>query len=1208
MDNFARYSNHDARAAFTSVRFGHDEPLLEVELNEMQQLQEEARRGVVRRAIPSGFTEIVRTGFRGAPYVFTPQSNGLILRNTMLVAPGKAMVNGHEVNVVGDFLYDKLEEYVKVDLGAALENSTYDTLVYLEVWFETIYGNEPVPINGYVDAENDKSYIGTPAMDDRVGDETSRRIGLRWAVRAKPECRFDLYPDGLGYDDVLHYSAVFARADGQLGTKPNVNTVFAPATNQVFRSEPFFGDVGLYVAGRPDYDLGVTSLWGKYVFALPMLRVRRRNTNAWSLANYNGAPSYNQMLVVNDSSVSGDLLGGMRPDRRAYDVIDPTDVVDLRRWVSMSGFNTEHLADETAAAVLDGTLATRDGLRTRRVQFGNPAWAAETLSAATLVCHYEHTVLPSKPTIDPEDPIAIEDNAAEYVDSVAGSGLVLRGGREYAYKVRLSPTDRLMDSQDGTVDFFMCPLWHGGDDCSQIILRIVNESGAPIIKLAKEGQRFVFSQFNYEEADANPAYAESRAEMDLTSDLLVGRRFHHVRISWTSTPMPLNGQIFLYVNGKLKAQADFLPTRLVAEQLILGHAEDSPECQVIIDTLIGYNKHFETIASNSAYSYARNRFWPKLPGDFLNGDTLLLPQFNGIVNHLSDNAADQLTVLALEKVEGESPVTFRVSMNADKVVNSVHSTVDGYTGEFVDGVWTDLCTNKPVFQPYSQTVSKVFVTCTVTSEPGKGGQDMPVEVVSAGIVDYTAEDDVINYEYALNLMEEVSFCAHDATEPRKVPLLRPRKVAGTEDAAYDFPNATRRQDQCWARLIYYNISGNGTNSYDVPMHLYGYKVCGVVGCANAKIANVVKVPNEVHGEEDVKFIVNFVNAILVGTTVTLELATEGVSFDHDLNSKTLVRDVCRCGLVEFVADGIKNEYTVPVSADGGLLKSVFTFTDYELNVDSLPTGNYTQCVQVYQDGRIFYDEHGMPTGRRQLDTQTVHIADACFGTPFVTVIFDEDTKPRAGITVQLPVVYQCQLPAKTLLSVWYTYSPYQGVLQAATRTVTRVAGWTPFATTLGTGKPLEASIRRNVVNYLPGGMTYGYAVDNGDAELRSTHEELTMVDDKVNHQFVLLHGEQLATDEELCTLATELRLAKNASFFQDGLLTVDNVNLEMYFEDGLNPCTKYVGAWTTVVDNETGELHLLVVGNLERLSTVVNHVRPVYGDMFRIVGRPTVRP
>ncbi len=1208
MNNFEKHDNHDRRAAFTSVHFGHDEPVLEVELNEMQMLQDEARRDVVRKAIPSGFTERVRAGFRGEPFVYTPQSNGLIIRNAMLIAPCKAMVNGHEVNVAGDFLYDKLPDYVKVDLGQAPESGDRDSLVYLEVWFESIPGNQPVPINGYADAIDDQSFIGTPAMDERVGMETSRRIGLRWAVRVHNECNFAAYPEGLGYTDVLNYSAVFAQAGGQLGTLPNVNTVFAPATSQLFRDEPFFGDVGLYVAGRPDYmPPGTSTLYGKYVFALPMLRIRRRNTGAWSLANPNGGPSYNQMLVVNDSSVTGDLLNGMRPDRRAHDVIDPTDVVDLRKTVSMTGFNAEHLADETVQAVFNGSLATREGLRTRRVQFGNPAWAAESLDNAKLVVRYDNTVKPLKPTWDPADPIIVEDENAEYVDSVSGSGLVLRGGREYVYRVRPNADNALLTTQDGTIDFFMCPTWHGGDDCSQTIIRLVNESGSPVITLCKENQEFVLAQRNYEESANNPSYAVSRAVMDLKSDLLVARRFVHVRISWTAEPIPMNGQLFLYVNGQLKSQTDFLPTQLVIDRLILGDANDDPNSSVVIDSLVAYNKHFETIASSAAYAFARNRFWPKLPKDFMSSDTLLLPQFNGVVSHLSDNAAQQTTVLTLEVVPDTDPIEFRAHMNIDKAVVSVASTVDAYTNTTIDGVWTDLGTNAPVFKPYDQTVTKLFITCTVAIDPGKGGQDMPVEVMSAGLVSYTPEEDVVNYNYELAIDEEVSFCAADADEPRKVPLLRPRKVAGTEDAAYDFPNATRRHDQCWARLLYYNVSGNGTNTYDIPMHLYGYRVCGVVGCATAKILNVVKVPNEVYGEEDLKFTVHFARAILIGETVTIELATEGVSFDHDINSKTLVDTVCRCTTLSFVADGVRNEYTIPVSKDGGLLKAVFTFTDYEL-VNNVATGEYTQTVQVYQDGQVFYDEHGMPTAKRQYDTQAVRIPDECFDTPFITVIFNDDVKPRDGVSVQIPVMYACQLPADKLLSIWYTYAPYQGVLTAGTHHVTRTSGWTPFVTTLGTGKPLYAPIRRNIVNYLPGGMANGYMVDNSDTTLLSTMQTMNAVVDQLNGQFVLLHDAQLVRDESICTLTTALELTKNASFFQDGALSVDNVTLDMYFEDSAAPCTKYIGAWTTVIDNDTGELHLLLVGAMERLSTVVNHVRPVYGDLFRIVGRPTTRP
>ena len=59
MDKFERYSNFDNKSSYQNVVFGHDQPMLEVELNEMQQIQERARLDITRKHIYSGFVELV---------------------------------------------------------------------------------------------------------------------------------------------------------------------------------------------------------------------------------------------------------------------------------------------------------------------------------------------------------------------------------------------------------------------------------------------------------------------------------------------------------------------------------------------------------------------------------------------------------------------------------------------------------------------------------------------------------------------------------------------------------------------------------------------------------------------------------------------------------------------------------------------------------------------------------------------------------------------------------------------------------------------------------------------------------------------------------------------------------------------------------------------------------------------------------------------
>ena len=56
--SFNNNSNFNKKANFTEVKFGENKPVLEVELNELQQIQNEARADIIRDTIPSGFTQL----------------------------------------------------------------------------------------------------------------------------------------------------------------------------------------------------------------------------------------------------------------------------------------------------------------------------------------------------------------------------------------------------------------------------------------------------------------------------------------------------------------------------------------------------------------------------------------------------------------------------------------------------------------------------------------------------------------------------------------------------------------------------------------------------------------------------------------------------------------------------------------------------------------------------------------------------------------------------------------------------------------------------------------------------------------------------------------------------------------------------------------------------------------------------------------------
>ena len=1207
MENFEKFSNYDKRSSYQQVRFGHDKPILETELNEMQQIQDNMRTEVVRRHIFSGFTELVKKEFTGEPIIYNPTENGLTLENKIAIAPFKANILGYTLNGEGNFTYDKHDNYILVDLGESAKDSEKDSLVYLEVWFEVVKGTDSALKYGYINGDT----IGTPAKDSRVGDETTRRLSMLWTVRVANEVDFDKYPEGLGYTDIFNFSHVFAKANGQLSKLENVNISFCEATNDIFRNEDFHNDKNLYVAGRPTYEINSSTLYGKYIYALPMFRIRRRNTTSYSLRNFNGSVSYNQMVVNNNSAVTGDLLAGYRPDRLAYDVIDTSDIVDIRKSVSYSDYNENSMADNTIKQLFDSTLQTKEPKKMRRVQIGNKTLPYNDVENVSFVVLFDKTLK----DIKPQNSLATDNTSIRYEDSVCNMGAVIDGSNYVLYDIQNS-----LNQKNGTLDFYFKPNWNGCDEevYNQIVC-IKNSSQQPIMLLEKKGLQLLLTKVYDYDATKKVVKDGATAIVDLSNTLLKQNQNYHFRISWTDKAMPINGMMYLYINGRLVAKVETYKTKDVAKWLIIGGEKNSARGFVISD-LIGYKKNFEILVmQGSSYGYAKNNFWPMLPKDFVYGDTLLLPGFNGLTTNFGDNAYTQrqVTMELSPSANLTNGKHFKFHVSSDKRILSIDK-VYNYENEklytyqtnytvFINGIATNNQAGQTiyygndvdiVFQTAYASVNKIVVEATIQLNTGCGGQDCPTEILSAGFMAY--DDEADNFDYKLNCINEVSFNAEGAM-PRQVPWLKPRKVNGEEDKAYDISNKVRTENQCYARLIYYNMSGNGTTEYQIPMSVYGYDVIGVIGCSSiGSIDYVYRTPSSIPDEPEKYITVVLKKALLVGETITFTLAMAGYSFDYDLNSKTICTNMYQCKNLVFFADGKKSVFTKPCMSNtnevmhGGILKSVFSVL--ELKSDGT-TKNVYQC---YEDSQVFYDEDGEPTDKKRLNTHTISVSG--FNTPFITVNTG-NILPK-GTRIEVPIMTTYQPLQSEILSIWYNYIPYQGTMDKGIQTVKRITDWQYFITTLGTGKNNTEEIKKNIINNLPGGLVRGYEIDNKDIVLSSINAHMKNSLSNINKKMVFVNHAMIDKNKEFCNLATEYKLHKNCSNYQDGKLVFKNVDFSLYFDECATPISKYVGAYCVVVTN-TGEIMVLVIGNFDEASTVINHLTSVYGDLYRIEGRPT---
>ena len=257
-DKFKYRSAFAGNVSLNSIIFGNSLPLLEVELNEMQDVQNESRQNIARNIFPSGFTEIVDKNFNATPIVYQPADSFNNVLNSIAIAPSKAIVNGLTINLIGNFATEESTNYILLDLGEAPKTGTREDLVYLEVWLQTLTYEDNFNLEGYLQG-NPMSYH---ILDSRVNEETTRRITVRYDIKVVQNIDFETYPNGLGWIDNNNYSKIQATVDGSLGYSDNTNLVFRPASDSIFMDCPFYKDYNLYVAGRPDYTLENSNIIG----------------------------------------------------------------------------------------------------------------------------------------------------------------------------------------------------------------------------------------------------------------------------------------------------------------------------------------------------------------------------------------------------------------------------------------------------------------------------------------------------------------------------------------------------------------------------------------------------------------------------------------------------------------------------------------------------------------------------------------------------------------------------------------------------------------------------------------------------------------------------------------------------------------------------------------------------------------------------------
>lgn len=171
--SFDKHSNFNKLANFSEVKFGENMPVLEVELNEMQQIQNEARADIIRDTMPSGFVTLGEIDYDYCKN----NSNQIKLKSESI-----AYANGYRITIPANTI---------IEIGES--DKVREDLVFLEVWKEVVTDIDELKEYGGEDNE----VINNPIKDSRYPVATTQRVALKYRIRHVGDVDFSGDTSGL---------------------------------------------------------------------------------------------------------------------------------------------------------------------------------------------------------------------------------------------------------------------------------------------------------------------------------------------------------------------------------------------------------------------------------------------------------------------------------------------------------------------------------------------------------------------------------------------------------------------------------------------------------------------------------------------------------------------------------------------------------------------------------------------------------------------------------------------------------------------------------------------------------------------------------------------------------------------------------------------------------------------------------------------------
>jgi hypothetical protein len=326
---------------FDNIVFQPSKPVLDSELNFISDIQSAKLQDAVRSKIPSGWLDAnYSLGFDENSDNFginTTNEPNVLYLNSQKSVPSLAAVNGWVLQIGGTDLTE--DNKVKVTLSNPPSSGSRTDLVFLEVWKALVQHDSTVnkpsvdKVFKYGNTQYGGDNLDDEILNTAINLETTKRVQIQYRIRVVSGVDFSGTPEGV--DDTV---TVLAQ-----GTQAS-----PVATYSFTNAGESLDDYGLYVAGDGSQqscdDLGTID---GYVYAIPMLKIHRRNKGNFSNANQNGSSV---------TILSGDESD--RPDGLFQDQVHIYDIEDLRHAVSFEGFNYQELLDKTVDDLYSGQLKT----------------------------------------------------------------------------------------------------------------------------------------------------------------------------------------------------------------------------------------------------------------------------------------------------------------------------------------------------------------------------------------------------------------------------------------------------------------------------------------------------------------------------------------------------------------------------------------------------------------------------------------------------------------------------------------------------------------------------------------------------------------------------------------------------------------------------------------------------------------------------------